>query len=363
MDTSQYSDGVVLTRKGYALIGKLLAAKTKLNYSGASVGNGIIPDEVDPRDLTELPGFVMDAAIVNVDAPGNGEAVVTAQIDSSGVTAGFHVTWVALYADDPDEGSVLYSFLDMREYPEWIRPEGKAIGKIATFDLITIVDSIKVVTAEISPAGMARMKDIPKVEMSNADSPAVGTKTHLKILQILSNWVAPIFGTPSGGKAAKTAAVVEYRVYDDPQNPETSNYKVGFPITSCGAVFNPETGESLSDILTALSDKITQLEENAGPGGGSGPGGGEPTDGGFRIDGKTLWNVGSFGTITQTDRSNTLEFNPGVAVMIGSVLNLGSTDAENVVDGALLNDDMEPVEGALLTEDGDVMKMAISFDS
>lgn len=46
------------------------------------------------------------------------------------------------------------------------------------------------------------------------------------------------------------AEIAEIRIYDNPSNPEASAYKVVLPITLLEAVVDPNTGESLDEILT-----------------------------------------------------------------------------------------------------------------
>ena len=61
---------------------------------------------------------------------------------SSDVAEGFYATGILLYAADPDEGEVPYTYLVLEEEPERIRPASAAVGKLATFDLIAAVDEI-----------------------------------------------------------------------------------------------------------------------------------------------------------------------------------------------------------------------------
>lgn len=151
----KFEDGCYSSLSGVALIAKVLAGRCKMNYSRAAVGSGHIPDGETPKTMTEPAGYVMDAKISSVTNPVDGECQVTVQINSSDVETGFFATGIILYADDPDEGEVPYTYLLLENGPEWIRPASSAVGKLATFDLIAAVGDIDRVTANIDPDAIA----------------------------------------------------------------------------------------------------------------------------------------------------------------------------------------------------------------
>lgn len=146
-----FEDGSYSSAPGIALIAKVLAGRCKMNYSRAAVGKGAIPEGESPKTMTEPADYVMDAKISAVTNPVNGECQVTVQINSSDVEQGFYATGILLYADDPDEGEVPYTYLVLENGPEWIRPSSSAVGKLATFDLIAAVGEVDMVTATIDP--------------------------------------------------------------------------------------------------------------------------------------------------------------------------------------------------------------------
>ena len=148
---SKYEDGSYSSMAGIALIAKVLAGRCKMNYTRVAVGKGEIPEDMTPKTMTEPAEYVMDAKIAAVTNPVNGECQVTVQINSSDVEHGFYCTGVLLYAEDPDEGEVPYTYLVLENGPEWIRPSSSAVGKLATFDLIAAVGDVDKVTASIDP--------------------------------------------------------------------------------------------------------------------------------------------------------------------------------------------------------------------
>lgn len=149
--STKFEDGSYQCLPGPALIAKVLAGRCKMNYTRAAVGQGIIPEGVSPKTLTEPPDYVMDAKIAAVTNPVDGECQVTVQIRSDDVETGFYAMGILLYAEDPDLGEVPYTYLKLEEGLEWIRPASSAVGKLATFDLIAAVGAVDAVSANIDP--------------------------------------------------------------------------------------------------------------------------------------------------------------------------------------------------------------------
>lgn len=157
-----YNDGSYITQKGTNLVAKLIASGAELKFTRVSVGNGSIPSGSTPDSMTALANEVMDGMIASIENSGNGEVSIVAQVSSIGVEQGFNVTELGLWASDPDEGEILYTYLSLQEHPEWIRPDGEAVNKLATFTLVTIVSGVSLVTAIINPDAFATMADLAK---------------------------------------------------------------------------------------------------------------------------------------------------------------------------------------------------------
>ena len=142
---SKFEDGSYGSLTGIALIGKVLAGRCQMHYTKAAVGNGTIPEGLTPKTMTGPAGYVMDAQIAAVSNPVDGECQVTVRIKSESVESGFYLTNIVLFAEDPDDGEVPYTYLCLENEPEWIRPASSVVGKLATFDLIAAVGDVDTV--------------------------------------------------------------------------------------------------------------------------------------------------------------------------------------------------------------------------
>lgn len=157
-----YADGSYLTEKGKALIAKLLASKGQLTFTKVTVGSGTVPEGLTPEKMTNLAHYEMDGMIAAIDNPQSGEVSVVAQVISLGLEQGFNAMELMLWAADPDEGEIGYTYLTLAQHPEWIRPEGDPVNKLATFTLITVVSGVALVSAIIHPDAFARAVDLAK---------------------------------------------------------------------------------------------------------------------------------------------------------------------------------------------------------
>lgn len=153
--TALFEDGSYSSLAGISLIAKVLAGKCEMQYTRVAFGSGYMEEGQNPKTMTEVAGYVMDGKICNITNPVAGECQVTVQINSDDVEQGFYCTGILLYATDPDEGEVPYTYLVLENGPEWIRPSSSVVGKLATFDLIAAVGAVDKVSASIDPNSLA----------------------------------------------------------------------------------------------------------------------------------------------------------------------------------------------------------------
>ena len=94
-----YDDGNYITKKGTALIAKILAGggETALHFTKATVGQGLIPSGVAPEDMASLADEVMDGYIASIENNKSGEVSIVVQVSSLGVEHGFSVSELGLW--------------------------------------------------------------------------------------------------------------------------------------------------------------------------------------------------------------------------------------------------------------------------
>ena len=164
--------GTVLTNKGLSLITKLVAAKATLSFSRVAVGTGSVPSGTDPQNMIGLNAYKMDAAIESygVSPEQTDVAFVVAQISSVEVQAGFAITEAGIFATDPDEGEILYAYLDLTDDPQYIYASTDAISKFAEITFNVLIGSVSSVTAIISPRVLVTRDEFDEELAKKVDS-------------------------------------------------------------------------------------------------------------------------------------------------------------------------------------------------
>lgn len=155
-------EGSVITEKGRALLGKILATEGTLHISGAQIGDGDLPPGTPPASMDALSHYVMDATIVDISNPAAGEVKVALQVLSEDVAVAFIAKEVAILAEDPDEGEIVYCYVPMQEDPVQMRAAGDVVGKLLTLEISLIVSNVANVEATISPESLVRRKELEK---------------------------------------------------------------------------------------------------------------------------------------------------------------------------------------------------------
>ena len=131
IDTTEQVPGTVLTKKGIRLIAKILGSETVLKITRAAVGTGTIPEGVEAREMEDLSCFKKDGKISRVGkVDGENQVNIAIQVNSIGVDENFVITEAGIFAEDPDEGEILYCYLDMTEDPQLVYHSRNAISKM-----------------------------------------------------------------------------------------------------------------------------------------------------------------------------------------------------------------------------------------
>ena len=149
--STAYQDGNYLTEKGRALIAKFMASKEKIVFTKATVGSGTVPEGVSPKEMTALSHYEVDGVISDTSSPVPGEVNIVFQVFSRDVSVGFLATEAAIWAMDPDEGEILYTYVVIENSPEFIRAKKDPVQKFAEFTCINIVGSVEAEVTVVNP--------------------------------------------------------------------------------------------------------------------------------------------------------------------------------------------------------------------
>lgn len=166
-----YTDGNYLTEKGRALLAKLMASKSEIKFTRAAVGAGTIPEDKAPKEMTDLVNWQVDGVISDISTPVAGEAQLVFQVFSRDVAMGFLATEAAIWAEDPDEGEILYTYVVLVNTPEWIRAMNDPVQKFAEFTCINIIGAVTPDLTAVNPEAIATLEYLKKTQKQHEDDP------------------------------------------------------------------------------------------------------------------------------------------------------------------------------------------------
>lgn len=154
---AQFSN-LTLTNKGLALQAKAQTG-TQLTFARVGFGDGQLASGESILDLTNLKNQKVTSNIASNEVIGDGTTRVRAVLTNTGLSAGFYLREVGLFATDPDEGEILYAYSNAGQYPDFL-PAGTGNTIVeTTISLITIIGNAPNVTATIPSGTFVTVQD------------------------------------------------------------------------------------------------------------------------------------------------------------------------------------------------------------
>lgn len=139
--------GLILTDAGRDILAKALTGQT-LTFTRVALGDGTEP--ATPETLTALVNELQTISIQSFEVIGDGTSKIRAILTNVGITTGFFVREIGVFAQDPDTlQEVLYSYANSGSQSDFMPAEGGATIVEQVFDLFTVVDTATTVTAVI----------------------------------------------------------------------------------------------------------------------------------------------------------------------------------------------------------------------
>lgn len=146
----------IITNKGLALLAKLTKGNT-LDITGAKTGAGKV-DSTTLRDQTDVTTPMQSFDIQGINDLGNGECDLILSLTNKGLTDGYAVSQIGIFARDPDEGEVLYSiYQDDSKDKTNIPSESKRPGYNAEWTYRIKYDQADSVNVTVDPANAVSM--------------------------------------------------------------------------------------------------------------------------------------------------------------------------------------------------------------
>ena len=151
----------VITRKGQALLAKVVAGTTKLVFTKIAVSDTALSGDIASK--TGIGTIRQNSQVASVVRQNESNVKVSASFSNEKLSTGYYVRTIGLYATDPQDGEICYSISCADESAataDWMPPfNGIGVSSLLV-DLVTAVANASSVTVEVDPAATATVAQI-----------------------------------------------------------------------------------------------------------------------------------------------------------------------------------------------------------
>lgn len=184
---------LIITNKGQALIAKVLAGTGDIEFT--KVDTSETEYQLDAlQNLTELTGVKQTSLVSKVSRTNDVAITVEAAFTNTGLTFGYYVKTLGLYATDPDEGEILYAVSIEQSGNCYIPASNGTTVTGLYLKFVTTVGNADNISLEVNPAAFALVGDIQDLQSqiddletflgySGAGSPAIAKEEDIEELQ------------------------------------------------------------------------------------------------------------------------------------------------------------------------------------
>ncbi|MEJ5227175.1 phage tail protein [Thermodesulfovibrio sp.] len=151
--------GTILTNRGRNLLAKAQTG-VQLNFTRVAIGDGIWQEGVDPVEMVTLVNEKHRLPIQSIELTGDGTVRLRFILTNNGLTEGFFIREIGIFAQDPDIGEILYAVTYAGDRADYIPAYGVTLIENVV-DIYTVIANAQNVTALISDTVViATKKDI-----------------------------------------------------------------------------------------------------------------------------------------------------------------------------------------------------------
>lgn len=156
--------GRVVTNAGKKLDAKVKAGKCKFNFTKFKIGSGTVPAGTSLSSLTDLIHTEKEIGISEIEYNDDeGTCIVHGTLLYSDVENEFLARELGLYAEDPDDGEILYQ-VTTDDVPDTIKPQSQTTATVVSqeFAMIVTESSSSTTSVTIDPNGLVTTKQLAR---------------------------------------------------------------------------------------------------------------------------------------------------------------------------------------------------------
>lgn len=161
----------VITAKGLALNAKIVAGQTNAVFTAIRLGNGVYDGTENLNVVTTLKSIKQTFGISSIMRTESNAVRLRSVIDNLGIEEGYYISEVGIYAQDPDNGEILYSIaLGVKNKMDYQPSESELEGATSTFDTYTVISNAESATITMGTGAMASAEDVEELRNEKLNS-------------------------------------------------------------------------------------------------------------------------------------------------------------------------------------------------
>jgi len=161
-------NSTIITKKGHALIAKILAGTATPNFTKIRTSDHQYPSETNFEELDSLSGIKQTVDVASVTKVSPAKIRVSGVFTNADLEAGYYVRNIGLYAIDPQEGEILYSITTAIE-ADWMPPQDGISASSILVDIETVVGNADNVNITVNPNATATVEMVNNLAAEIAD--------------------------------------------------------------------------------------------------------------------------------------------------------------------------------------------------
>ena len=192
---------VVITKKGQALMAKLMSGSGKVEFTEIRVSETAY-SESQLENLTALSNIKQTTPVSKVTRTNDVAVQVEGAVSNESLTVGYYMRTIGLFAKDPQDGIILFAVTTAQQAGFMPPFNGKTTSG-AHFKIVTTIGNSSNVTIQVDPAAVATIGDVRDLEAQIIDLKSYVGYTDEDILGLEVDFKASKF-TRLAGAANRT---------------------------------------------------------------------------------------------------------------------------------------------------------------
>ena len=158
---SQFNS-IVITKKGQALMAKMLAGTGNVKFTKIATSTTEYTDS-QLESLTSLSNIKQNQSISKITRQNDVAVKIEAAIDNQDLKTGYYIKTVGIYANDPNDGEILYGVMTA-SVAGWLPPYNGLGISSCMFNLTVTVGNSSNVSLNVSSGAVATVNDIQNLQ-------------------------------------------------------------------------------------------------------------------------------------------------------------------------------------------------------